>query len=229
MYFWFTNFYMPEKKNISKIDILTLYMDFVTENQSKPNDVEDFCQNVALEETNFYKHFKTLKKVEKTIFKELFKNSLEVLNESEEFCSFDKKNKLLSLYFTFFENLTLNRPYVLIVLKGCKNQLKSFNTFSSLKKNFIAFVNDLELSESILPIEGLEKIQQKFINESAWVQLFLTIKFWLDDTSESFEKTDILIEKSINTSFELIENKFLKNAFDLGKFVYKEKFQKKAE
>ncbi len=220
---------MEKKQNISKLDILTLYMDLVSENQEKPNDVEDFCTQVNLETADFYKHFKSLKKVEKTIFNELFKNSLEVLNESEEFLSFDGKNKLLSLYFTFFENLNLNRAYVEVALKGCKNQLKSYKTLSSLKKSFIKFVATLALSESILPIDGLEKTQTNFINQSAWIQLLITIKFWLDDTSESFEKTDIFIEKSINTSFELIENKFLKNAFDLGKFVYKEKFQKNTD
>ena len=202
-------------------------MDLVSENKMKPHNVEDFCEQVNLDEDNFHEHFKSLKKVEKTIFNELFKNSLEVLNESEEFISFDGKNKLLSLYFTFFENLNLNREYVEVVLKGCKNQLKSYKTLSNLKHSFIAFVDSLSLSESILPIDGLEKIQAGFINHSAWAQLLMTIKFWLDDTSESFEKTDIFIEKSINTSFELIENKFLKNAFDFGKFVYKEKFQKK--
>ena len=219
---------MTEKKNTSKLDVLTLYMDFVVENNQKPTDVEDFCDHTKLEKDNFYVHFKSLKSVEKTVFKELFKNSLEVLNESEEFVSFDGKNKLISLYFTFFENLNLNREYVVIALKGCKNQLKSFGVLSGLKKNFIAFIDHLDVSESILPIEGLEKIQKKIINQSSWLQLYLTIQFWLEDTSEDFEKTDIFIEKSINTSFELIENKFLKNAFDLGKFVYKEKFQKKA-
>ena len=220
---------MKKNKNTSKLDILTLYMDLVSENQSKPISVEDFCEQVNIEEDNFYSHYKSLKKVEKTIFNELFKNSLEVLNESEEFLSFDGKNKLLSLYFTFFENLTLNREYIEVVLKGFKNQLKSYKTLSSLKKSFIEFVDSLELSESILPIDGLEKLQSGFISQSAWVQLLITIKFWLEDTSESFEKTDIFIEKSINTSFELIENKFLKNVFDLGKFVYKEKFQKNTD
>lgn len=218
---------MPKKTKISKLDILTSYMEFVTEHETKPEDVAEFCENKNIDETVFFSYFKSLKKVEKTVFKELFKNSLEVLNESEEFISFDKKNKLLSFYFTFFENLNLNREYTLIVLKGCKNKLTSFNTFSDLKKQFIKFIDSLEISESILPIDGLEKIQNKFVGESAWIQLFLTIKFWLDDTSESFEKTDILIEKSINTSFEVLENKFLKNALDLGKFVYQEKFQKK--
>ncbi|MFY9243705.1 MAG: TetR family transcriptional regulator C-terminal domain-containing protein [Polaribacter sp.] len=220
---------MKKKKNSSKLDILTFYMDLVSEHKSKPESVEDFCQQINLSEDNFYQHFKSLKKVEKTVFDELFKNSLEVLNESEEFLSFDGKNKLLSLYFTFFENLTLNREYVEVVLKGCKNQLTSYKTLSSLKKSFISFVDSLEISESILPIDGLEKIQSNFISHSAWIQLLITIKFWLEDTSESFEKTDIFIEKSINTSFELIENKFLKNVLDLGKFVYKEKFQKNTD
>jgi hypothetical protein len=218
---------MTKKKNISKLDVLTMYMDFVLKNQQKPTNIEDFCESISLEEDQFYIHFKSLKNVEKTVFKELFKNSLDVLNETEEFLSFDKKNKLISLYFTFFENLNLNREYVLIALKGCKNKINAFGALSGLKKDFIAFVDDLDLSESILPIEGLEKIQRKLINESAWIQLYLTVQFWLEDSSESFEKTDILIEKSINTGFELIENKFLKNVFDLGKFVYKEKFQKK--
>lgn len=220
---------MENKKDISKLDILTLYMDLVSENQNKPIDVTDFCEQVKLDEENFLKYFKSLKKVEKTIFNELFKNSLEVLNESQEFLSFDGKNKILSLYYTFFENLNLNRTYVEVVLKGYKNQLKSYKSLSSLKKSFLTFVDSLALSESILPIDGLEKLQTNFINQSAWIQLLITIKFWLEDTSESFEKTDIFIEKSINTSFELIENKFLKNAFDLGKFVYKEKFQKNTD
>ena len=204
-------------------------MDLVAEHQQKPEDVEDFCYRVKLDQDNFYEHFKSLKKVEKTIFNELFKNSLEVLHESDEFLSFDGKNKLLSLYFTFFENLNLNRAYVTVVLKGCKNQLKSYKTLSSLKKSFTQFVDSLGLTDAILPIDGLEKIQSNVISQSAWVQLLVTIKFWLEDTSESFEKTDIFIEKSINTSFELIENKFLKNILDLGKFVYKEKFQKNTD
>ena len=61
------------------------------------------------------------------------------------------------------------------------------------------------------------------IQQSAWLQLMITIKFWLEDTSPSFEKTDIFIEKAVNTSFDLIDIKPLKSIIDLGKFLYKEK------
>jgi tetracycline repressor-like protein len=49
------------------------------------------------------------------------------------------------------------------------------------------------------------------------------MKFWIDDTSPSFEKTDIYIEKSVQASFDLIDTTPLKSLIDFGKFLYKEK------
>ena len=54
-----------------------------------------------------------------------------------------------------------------------------------------------------------------------------TLKFWMDDTSPNFEKTDIFIEKSVDTSFELFEIKPLKKLIDLGKFLFNEKVKSK--
>jgi len=73
--------------------------------------------------------------------------------------------------------------------------------------------------------EKIEKIQDKTLKESAWFQLLITMKFWLDDTSASFEKTDIFIEKSVNTTFDVLDVAPLKSVIDLGKFLFKEKFQ----
>jgi hypothetical protein len=53
------------------------------------------------------------------------------------------------------------------------------------------------------------------------------MKFWLEDTSSSFEKTDIFIEKSVNTSFDLLDIKPLKSIIDFGKFLFKEKVLQK--
>ncbi|PIV19236.1 MAG: heat-shock protein, partial [Flavobacteriales bacterium CG03_land_8_20_14_0_80_35_15] len=69
--------------------------------------------------------------------------------------------------------------------------------------------------------------QEKSLEESAWIQLLITMKFWLDDTSASFEKTDIFIEKSLNASFDLLNVQPLKSIIDLGKFLFKEKMNPK--
>ena len=45
----------------------------------------------------------------------------------------------------------------------------------------------------------------------------------MEDSFPGFEKTDILIEKSINTVFEVFNNTPLEQVFDLGKFLFKER------
>jgi hypothetical protein len=45
----------------------------------------------------------------------------------------------------------------------------------------------------------------------------------MEDSSPGFEKTDILIEKSINTVFEVFNNTPLEQVLDLGKFLFKER------
>ena len=214
---------MAKKDKISASQIITFYMDFVVEHQSKPDSVEDFAQIHQFDDVVFYDYFTSFKDLEKAIYNLLFENSLITLIESQEYHSFSKKDKLLSMYYTFFENLSLNQEFVKLNLKGFENQLKALSIFSRFKRSFTSFIDELNLETFNLNVETIETIQKKTIKESAWVQLLFTMKFWLDDTSEGFEKTDIFIEKSINTSMELLETKSLHNIIDLAKFLYQEK------
>ncbi|MFN4199515.1 MAG: TetR/AcrR family transcriptional regulator, partial [Flavobacterium sp.] len=43
--------------------------------------------------------------------------------------------------------------------------------------------------------------------------------------SKGFEKTDVLIEKSVKAAFDVMDTTPLESIFDLGKFIWKEKFQ----
>jgi hypothetical protein len=74
--------------------------------------------------------------------------------------------------------------------------------------------------------EKLQDIQEKAIKESAWIQFLMILKFWMDDESPAFEKTDIFIEKSVKAGFELMNITPIESVIDLGKFLFKEKMQK---
>ena len=102
-------------------------------------------------------------------------------------------------------------------------KLKSLKLLRDLKQDFKTFANNIGIEKIDLQQERLGKIQDKATQESSWIQLVLTMKFWLDDTSASFEKTDIFIEKSVNARFDLLDVKPLKSLLDFGKFILKEK------
>ena len=88
---------------------------------------------------------------------------------------------------------------------------------------FLDFVDDLDLGEFNLNNKRLDNIKDIVVNESYWIQMLATLKFWIDDDSADFEKTDLFIEKSIAASFELANTKPLKSVIDFGKFLFKEK------
>ena len=216
---------MAKKKNISKQDIIAFYMDYVLEHNENPKSVYAFSKHHNFEESKFYEFFATFEAIEKGVFEAFFENSITVLVKSEDYQIFDSRNKLLSFYFTFFENLTANRSYVVYSLNRHKNGLKGLKVLSGLKNHFTKYIEQLGIQMLDIKQEQLEKIQDRSLKESAWFQLLITMKFWLDDTSTSFEKTDVFIEKSVNTTFDVLDVAPLKSVIDLGKFLFKEKFQ----
>lgn len=214
---------MAKKKTITKNDIIISYMDYVIENNENPKSVYAFAKANNFEESKFYTHFGSFEAIEKQVFNTFFNNTITVLGKSQEYQSYDSRNKLLSFYFTFFENLTANRSYVIYVLHHHKNNLKGLSLLSGLKKSYTNYIDGLDIEMIAIKQEQIDKIQTRALQESAWLQLLLTLKFWMDDTSASFEKTDIYIEKSVNTSFDVLNVAPLKSMIDFGKFIFKEK------
>ena len=133
---------------------------------------------------------------------------------------------MLSFYFTLFEMMSANRSYVVMNLNEHKNQLKNLMHLSGFRVEFKNYVSDVITDEMRTQFEKLQNIQEKAIQESAWIQFLMILKFWLDDESASFEKTDIFIEKSVKAGFELMDITPIESIIDLGKFLFKEKMQK---
>ena len=200
-------------------------MDYVLIHDHKPKSVYAFAKDNNFDESKFYEFFSSFEALEQSIFKVFFDNTYNALEKSEDYQNFDPQNKLLSFYFTFFENLTANRSYVVHALKGNKDDMKYLRVLSQLKRSFNNYIERLGINLIDVQQDQLQKIQTRGLKESAWFQLLVTMKFWLDDTSTSFEKTDIFIEKSVRASFDLIDITPLKSIIDFGKFLFKEKMQ----
>lgn len=216
-----------KKKILSKEDIVSVYMNQVLEKGEKPKSVYHFAKENDFTEAEFYTFFGTLEGLEKEIFKLFFTNTIDLLNKNTDYQEYDMKNKMLSFYFTFFEVLTANRSYVLQSLKLDRNPLKNLVQLTLLRDSFKEYVSEILTDDYRIEQEKLQKFQEKGIQESAWLQLMLTIKFWMDDASAAFEKTDIFIEKSVNASFELMNVAPINHLIDLGKFLFKEKIYSK--
>ena len=214
-----------KKSTLTKDKIVSMFMNDTLEKNEKPKSVYHFTKTNGLTESEFYNFFGGLEGVEKEIFSTFLAKTIELLDKDKDYEYYDMKSKMLSFYFTFFELLSANRSYVVLSLKENKNPLQGLMQLSSLRNGFKEFVSGIISDEYRLKQEKFQEIQEKALQESAWFQLMMTLKFWLDDSSASFEKTDLFIEKSVKASFELMNTAPLESLIDFGKFLFKEKIQ----
>ena len=204
--------------------IFEYYIQTVLEHEKEPSSVYRFCKDLKIEEAEFYKSFASLEHLKAEIFRQFFDNALSLIQKEEGYVSKSSQEKLLSFYFTFFEVLLLNRSYVLFALRGGKSPMDKMTTLRSLRTRFKQFSTVLIQDGNALKQSRISQHPEAVFSEGAWIQLLFLLKFWLEDSSPDFEKTDMAIEKSVRTVFDLFDSSPVDSVIDFGKFLWKEKF-----
>lgn len=218
------------KKNTKSVSdrIIDAYMKELLEEGVPPKSMYQFGKKIKVKEGDIYKHFGSFEAIEAHVYKSFFNKAIELLEYDKGYKNYSAKDRLISFYYTFFELLKANRSFVMISLSDDQAKLKRLKKLEQLRVSFKEYIDSLELPKLNLKESRLSKMQSTGMSELAWNQLLVTLRFWMDDSSKDFEKTDLFIEKSLTTWFELIQIEPLEKLIDLGKFVIKEKFGIKA-
>lgn len=209
-----------KKKTIERADIISAYMDTVLMHEAYPKSIYKFCKDHKFEEQDFYNYFGSFEGLEDAIWSDFYELTMNLLHKSKDFESYSNREKLLTFYYTFFEMLTANRSYVLMTLKRYEMPMKNLEQLKGLRSNVKAFAKTLIQEENEDQKIKLLKRNETVFSEATWVQLLFLMKFWMDDNSAGFEKTDVAIEKSVNTVFDVFDNTPLDSVIDLGKFLW---------
>ncbi|MDX1315043.1 MAG: TetR family transcriptional regulator C-terminal domain-containing protein, partial [Eudoraea sp.] len=93
-----------------------------------------------------------------------------------------------------------------------------------LRKSVVGFASELIDEANADKNLRITRHNPKVFAEGAWLQTLFLLKFWMEDDSAGFEKTDLAIEKSVNTIFDVFDNTPLERIIDFGKFLFKENF-----
>ena len=213
-----------KKKVLDDNQLVELYMNQVLQNNVEPKSVFLFCQENKIIESDFYSFYGSIDALRQDIWVKFFENVKTTIENDANYLTYSNKNKLLTLYFSLFEVLTLNRSYVVFALKEDKNILKNLKQLKEFRTHFKSFIAEIADSQTTEEDFKVNKIAKPLYVEGAWLEFLFLMKFWLDDTSKGFEKTDIMIEKAVKATFDVLDTTPIDSLIDLGKFVWKEKF-----
>ncbi len=218
---------MAAKTTTSKISddkIIAMYMDYVLEHEIHPKSIYKFCKDNKIKEEQFYASFGSFDSLKRGIWNKFFTNTTGLLNQNKEYDGFSNKDKMLTFFYTMFELLTMNRSYVLFTLGTDRKMLDKMAELKDLRTHIKMFATELIEEANADKNLKITKQSPRVFSEGAWVQFLFLLKFWMDDSSAAFEKTDIAIEKSVSTIFDVFDNTPLDSLIDFGKFLYKENF-----
>ena len=218
---------MATKTTTAKITedkLITLYMDHVLEQEAYPMSIYKFCKWYKVKEEQFYEFFGSFEALQKRIWDKFFENTIQLLTANKDYSGFSNRDKMLTFFYTFFEVLTLNRSYVLFALGNSKKMPEKLEELKGLRTHVKSFAKDLINDANEGKKIKVSKKSPQVFSEGAWVQFLFLLKFWMKDSSKGFEKTDVAIEKSVNTIFDVFDSTPLDSLLDFGKFLYKENF-----
>lgn len=219
---------MAKKKNktYTEMELISAYMEYILESSPEENNIYHFCKSIELKETDFYLHFGSLRAMEKTIWKILMKNAITTVQKDDLFETYGPQEKLLSLLYTFFENLTLNRSYVVKSLDNA-SLTEKLEILKLLKKTYEEFIlntfGDVAFNGIGNLLNNFDQIKRGTIKTGFWSQLLFLIDFWRKDESKGFEKTDIAIEKCVLVAMDMMDTNPTRSILDLGKFFFRER------
>lgn len=209
---------------MTREDIQKQFQSYILEKGQVPPSVYAFSKEIGIEESAFYETYNSFSQIEGDIIKTTIRQTLDQIRSEEVYSQYSVREKLLSFYYTWIEVLKTQRSYFLVASVSWEKPLP-------IRKNLVFTDASLVFKDFVqeLLIEGREtrEVEQRPIPQIMakypdllWMATVGILEFWLTDHSKSFEKTDTLIEKSVNTVFDWMGKSPLDSLFDLGKFLF---------
>jgi hypothetical protein len=199
------------------------YIEFELLNGRAPHSVFELTKKIKIEESIFYQSFGNLEQVQQSIPLNLLKKTLAIMDEDPQYGSFSAREKLLSLYFTLFEQFQTQRSYLLLKyndLRKAPQTMKDWKLFfEEMETRVENILSDGKISDEIKdrPIIG-----NHFAKGFKVVFTYL-FRVWMNDDSVEFSNTDAAIEKTVNLSVDMLGTSPLDSMLDFGKFALKTK------
>ncbi len=196
------------------------YIDHVLTHGEDPSSVYAFCKGLGVSEGEFYDHYASFTALRAAIWRDVFDATVERAQTQEVWANYNVREKALAFFFTLTEELKKRRSFVAYTFQEtARGEVPP--EVAKLREPFDAFFEPL-LSEAIAKSEVVDRrpFRSRYV-EPLWRQFTFIVRFWLDDLSNGFERTDEAIEKGINLVFDFLGRSPFDSLVDYGRFLYR--------
>jgi hypothetical protein len=157
--------------------IRNAYLDYVLTNDEKPKLVYIFVKKLKITEADFYQFFSSFESIEKTIWFELTFETINKIKEQEVWPQYTAREKMLSFFYSYLENLKNERSFVIYSLKNHRGKFSTPDVLAGVKPIFENFAQEI-IEEGL---DSGERAERRFLSkrykDALWIQFAFIVNF----------------------------------------------------
>ncbi|MEQ8473540.1 MAG: TetR family transcriptional regulator C-terminal domain-containing protein [Marinoscillum sp.] len=207
------------KKKVTKAQFKAAFMEKILLSGHTPPSIYAFTKELNSPESTFYEYFNSFKSLEQEIWSDWINETIAILDKDPAYKDYTARERLLAFYYTWLETITSHRSFILKRFENVGKHEINPTFLIGLKDRFEEFVQGL----IILGKDTTEIAERPFssnYHKAFWLHFLFITRFWVNDDSAGFEKTDAAVEKSVNLAFDLVGKGALDSMIDFAKFMF---------
>jgi AcrR family transcriptional regulator len=211
-----------EKKIENRLKIINIAVEIIPEKGFKATTMKAIAKAANIGEATIYNYFPTKEAILFAYYEHQLQICAERLKSIQGFNKFTLQEQLQTFLETSLELFLPDREFVQESFKTIFYSLfQQYKQLQAIRNHFFKIVNDM-FAAAVEVGEIPEQAFQEMLFQFVWDYYIGIIIYWLNDTSEQFNNTSLLIDKSLNLAVGVLKAGIVNKIFDIAQFLFKQ-------
>jgi len=209
-----------EKQLKVKRKILKSAIELISENGYKKTSMSKIAKKAKIGEATIYNYFPTKEHILFEYYYELQLQTKEILLQTQDFSQFTLKEQLQLLIHTQLELLASERTFILEIYEEIF--YKTFTHPAMERGNTELTLMISELFDIAIEAQEIEEIAfSNTLLNLGCDYIFGIIYYWIQDESENYDNTTLMVDKSLEIIYSVLQSGLINKIEDLLGFIVK--------
>ena len=210
-----------EQKLESRKAIIRGAVDLISEKGFKSSTMRAIAKAAGVGEATIYNYFPTKEAILYAYYEDHMLDCIENLKQVNNFHTFSLQEQLQSLFSTSLNLYLPEREFVsqtfrMVFLGGSRE----WSRVKPIRAAFLSAVDDM-LAAAAEVGEIPQQVFQELLGQFLLDAYIATVHYWLNDTSEGFSNTSVLLDQGLELICALLKAGIANKVFDMAVFLFK--------
>lgn len=210
-----------KQKKINRLKIIGIAVDVMIESGFKSATMRAIAKKAEIGDATIYNYFPTKESILFAYYEEKLNACIEKLKKIDKFNEYTLNEQLQTFFNIQLELFLPDREFIELSFKKIFFSLtQNYTQLKPIRDVFNQIVNDM-FKAAIEVKEIPEQVFQEMIDYLFWDYYVGIVLLWLNDKSDQFEDTDILIDKSLDLFCSVLKSGLVNKAVDILSYLFK--------